>query len=89
MNSFSKSFTQILVRSLITNRSFLKISYSTSVICRSTPNESIQQSDKQQQQQKKYEYLLVNITGQYSNVALVQLNRPKAFNSLCNNLIKE
>ncbi|CAF3624764.1 unnamed protein product [Adineta steineri] len=90
MNLFSKSFTQILVRSLITTRSFLKTSYSTSVICRSTPNESIQQSDKQQQQQQnKYEYLLVNITGQNSNVALVQLNRPKAFNSLCNNLIKE
>ncbi|CAF1222216.1 unnamed protein product [Adineta steineri] len=89
MNLFSKSFTQILVRSLITTRSFFKTSYSTSVICRSTTNESIQQSDKQQQQQKKYEYLLVNITGQNSNVALVQINRPKAFNSLCNNLIKE
>jgi hypothetical protein len=41
------------------------------------------------QQQNKYEYLLVDIKGKNSNVALVQLNRPKTFNSLCNGLMNE
>ena len=40
-------------------------------------------------QQQKYEYLLVDVKGQHSNVALVQLNRPKAFNALCNGLMEE
>lgn len=40
-------------------------------------------------QQKKYEYLLVDIKGQCSNVALIQLNRPKALNALCGGLMKE
>ena len=40
-------------------------------------------------QQKKYEYLLVDIKGKNSDVALVQLNRPKALNALCNGLMKE
>ncbi len=38
---------------------------------------------------KKYEYLLVDVKGQNSNVALVQLNRPKALNALCDGLMKE
>jgi hypothetical protein len=41
------------------------------------------------QQKNKYEYLLVDIKGQNSNVALVQLNRPKALNALCNGLMQE
>jgi hypothetical protein len=40
-------------------------------------------------EQQKYEYLLVDVKGQHSNVALVQLNRPKAFNALCNGLMEE
>ncbi|CAF1118456.1 unnamed protein product [Rotaria sp. Silwood1] len=44
---------------------------------------------EEKQQQNKYEYLLVNIKGKNSNVALVQLNRPKTFNCLCNGLMKE
>jgi len=40
-------------------------------------------------EKKKYEYLLVDIKGQNSNVALVQLNRPKALNALCDGLMKE
>jgi len=54
---------------------------------------SIYKGDKKQQQQQqqlnKYEYLLVDIKGKNSNVALVQLNRPKTFNSLCDGLLKE
>lgn len=52
---------------------------------------SIYKEDKKQQrqQQNQYEYLLVDIKGQNSNVALVQLNRPKTFNSLCDGLTKE
>ncbi len=45
--------------------------------------------DDRKQQQNKYEYLLVDIKGKNSNVALVQLNRPKTFNSLCNGLMNE
>jgi hypothetical protein len=40
-------------------------------------------------QQNKYEYLLVDIKGKKSNIALVQLNRPKALNALCDGLMKE
>ncbi len=40
-------------------------------------------------EKKKYEYLLVDVKGQNSNVALVQLNRPKALNALCDGLMKE
>jgi hypothetical protein len=40
-------------------------------------------------QQNKYEYLLVDIKGKKSNVALVQLNRPKALNALCDGLMTE
>jgi enoyl-CoA hydratase len=40
-------------------------------------------------QQKKYEYLLVDIKGKNSDIALVQLNRPKALNALCDGLMKE
>jgi enoyl-CoA hydratase len=40
-------------------------------------------------EEKKYEYLLVDVKGQNSNVALVQLNRPKALNALCDGLMKE
>ncbi|CAF5006470.1 unnamed protein product, partial [Rotaria sp. Silwood1] len=47
------------------------------------------QQSEEKQQQNKYEYLLVNIKGKNSNVALVQLNRPKTFNCLCNGLMKE
>jgi hypothetical protein len=50
---------------------------------------SIYKGDEKQQQQKKYEYLLVDIKGKNSNIALVQLNRPKAFNSLCDGLLEE
>lgn len=38
---------------------------------------------------KKYEHLLVDVKGKNSNVALVQLNRPKALNALCDGLMKE
>jgi hypothetical protein len=40
-------------------------------------------------QQNKYQYLLVDTKGKNSNVALVQLNRPKALNALCDGLMKE
>lgn len=43
----------------------------------------------QQQSTSKYQYLLVDIKGKDSNVALVQLNRPKALNALCNGLMTE
>lgn len=46
-------------------------------------------TEQQQQQQKRYEYLLVDVRGQNSNVALVQLNRPKTFNFLSDGLTKE
>ncbi len=48
---------------------------------------SIDTSDDKQQ--NKYEYLLVDIKGKKSNIALVQLNRPKALNALCDGLMKE
>ncbi len=41
------------------------------------------------QQQNKYQYLLVDTKGKNSNVALVQLNRPKALNALCDGLMTE
>ena len=40
-------------------------------------------------EQKKYDYLLVDVKGKDSNIALVQLNRPKALNALCDGLMKE
>ena len=40
-------------------------------------------------QQNKYQYLLVDTKGKNGNVALVQLNRPKALNALCDGLMKE
>ena len=40
-------------------------------------------------QQNQYKYLLVDIKGKNSNVALVQLNRPKTFNTLSNGLTRE
>jgi len=43
----------------------------------------------QQTTKSKYEYLLVDVKGQNSNVALVQLNRPKALNALCDGLMRE
>ncbi|UJR25108.1 hypothetical protein I4U23_006467 [Adineta vaga] len=46
-------------------------------------------SGEQTETKTNYEYILVDIKGQKSNVAVVQLNRPKAFNSLCNKLMTE
>ncbi|OQV18126.1 Enoyl-CoA hydratase, mitochondrial [Hypsibius exemplaris] len=37
----------------------------------------------------KYEYLIVGVKGEKQNVGLIQLNRPRAFNSLCSPLIAE
>ena len=37
----------------------------------------------------KYEHLLVETRGENSNVGLIQLNRPKALNALCDALIAE
>uniref|UniRef100_A0A915JT48 Uncharacterized protein n=1 Tax=Romanomermis culicivorax TaxID=13658 RepID=A0A915JT48_ROMCU len=37
----------------------------------------------------KYEYLIVETRGKNNNVGLIQLNRPKALNALCNALFKE
>ncbi|CAF1622200.1 unnamed protein product, partial [Adineta ricciae] len=53
---------------------------STPMILRSVSSGFVRQNN---------EYVLVDIKGQKSNIALVQLNRPKAFNSLCNKLITE
>lgn len=36
-----------------------------------------------------YEYIKVSKTGAKSNVGLIQLNRPKALNALCNGLMLE
>lgn len=47
------------------------------------------QAGDQQAAKGKYEYLLVDIKGKESNVALVQLNRPKALNALCDGLMRE
>lgn len=37
----------------------------------------------------QYEYILVEKRGQRSNVGFIQLNRPKALNALCDDLMKE
>lgn len=37
----------------------------------------------------KYEHLLVETRGEKSNIGLVQLNRPKALNALCDALMEE
>ena len=36
-----------------------------------------------------YEHILVERKGEKQNVALITLNRPKAFNALCDGLMKE
>ena len=38
---------------------------------------------------EKYEHLLVETRGEKSNVGLIQLNRPKALNALCDALMQE
>jgi len=37
----------------------------------------------------KYQHLLVETRGEKSNVGLIQLNRPKALNALCDGLMEE
>jgi len=37
----------------------------------------------------KYQHLLVETRGDNSNIGLIQLNRPKALNALCDALIEE
>lgn len=37
----------------------------------------------------QYEYLLVEARGEKKNVGLIQLNRPKALNALCDGLMFE
>jgi len=36
-----------------------------------------------------YQHLLVETRGEKSNIGLIQLNRPKALNALCNALMEE
>lgn len=38
---------------------------------------------------EKYQHLLVETRGEKSNVGLIQLNRPKALNALCDALMEE
>jgi len=37
----------------------------------------------------QYEHLLVELRGEQSNIGLIQLNRPKALNALCDALMEE
>lgn len=37
----------------------------------------------------QYQHLLVETHGEKSNIGLIQLNRPKALNALCNDLMEE
>jgi len=37
----------------------------------------------------KYQHLLVETRGEKSNIGLIQLNRPKALNALCDSLMEE
>ncbi|CAF3059726.1 unnamed protein product [Rotaria socialis] len=91
MSFLTRTLSQVLTRSTTTTtRStlLLKPHPATSLALRLASTNPSQQSDGDKQQ-KKYEYLLVDTKGQNSNVALVQLNRPKALNALCDGLMKE
>ncbi|CAF2870335.1 unnamed protein product [Rotaria sp. Silwood2] len=87
MSFLARTFSQVLTRSAVTTTRLLKPNHTTSLALRLASTESCQQSGDKQQ--KKYEYLLVDIKGKDSNVALVQLNRPKVLNALCDGLMKE
>ncbi|CAF1100857.1 unnamed protein product [Rotaria sp. Silwood1] len=87
MSFLARTFSQVLKSSATTTTLLLKPNHATSLALRLASTESCQQSGNKQQ--KKYEYVLVDIKGQNSNVALVQLNRPKALNALCDGLMKE
>ncbi|CAF0743231.1 unnamed protein product [Rotaria sordida] len=87
MSFLAKTFSQVLTRSATTTTLLLKPSHATSLALRLASTEPSKQSGNQEQ--KQYQYLLVDIKGQNSNVALVQLNRPKALNALCDGLMTE
>ncbi|CAF2495190.1 unnamed protein product [Rotaria sp. Silwood2] len=74
MSFLARPFTQIVEHSRRTATFILKPSYNILLNFRWISTEQPQQ---------------INIKGQNSNIALVQLNRPKTFNFLCNGLLKE
>ncbi|CAF3633202.1 unnamed protein product [Adineta steineri] len=87
MSFLAKTFSQVIARAGTTTALLSKPRYPTSLTYRLASGQSSQQNDNKEQ--KKYEYLLVDIKGKNSNVALVQLNRPKALNALCDGLMRE
>ncbi|CAF2320137.1 unnamed protein product [Rotaria sp. Silwood2] len=74
MSFLARPFTEIVEHSRRTATFILKPSYNILLNFRWISTEQPQQ---------------INIKGQNSNIALVQLNRPKTFNFLCNGLLKE
>jgi enoyl-CoA hydratase len=82
MSFLTRTFSQLISRTATSTTLLSKPRYATSLTHRSASTGS-------SEQQKKYEYLLVDIKGKNSDVALVQLNRPKALNALCDGLMKE
>jgi hypothetical protein len=83
MSFLTRTFSQVIARSATTTTLLLKPGHARSLTLLSASTST------EPSQQNKYEYLLVDIKGKDSNVALVQLNRPKALNALCDGLMKE
>jgi len=86
MSFLARSFSQVIARSATTTTLLLKPRHTRLTLGQASASSSQQTGDKQQ---NKYQYLLVDIKGQNSNIALVQLNRPKALNALCDGLMTE
>lgn len=83
MSFLTRAFSQVLARSATATKSLLGTpSHVTSWAFRCSSTEAAKQCGKLQ-------YLLVETKGKNSNVALVQLNRPKALNALCDGLMQE
>jgi len=86
MSFLARSFSQVIARSATTTTLLLKPRHARLTLGQAAAASSQQTGDKQQ---NKYQYLLVDVKGQNSNIGLVQLNRPKALNALCDGLMTE
>jgi len=95
MSFLSRTFSQVINRTATTTSSLLKsnhvrtLTLGPSSSASKTTQATQDNTTGTKQTASKYQYLLVDVKGKNSDVALVQLNRPKALNALCDGLMKE